>query len=43
VRRNVYYVIADKPGYERYVSPDIDLSDKDQALIAQNIPLKLKK
>ncbi len=42
VRRNVYYVMADKAGYERFVSPDLDLSDKDQALIAQNIPMKPK-
>ncbi len=41
VRRNVYYVTAEKEGFERYSSPDIDLSTKDEAAIVdQNIPLK---
>lgn len=40
VRRNVYYVTAEKAGYGKYVSPDIDLSEKDEALVDQNLPLK---
>lgn len=40
VRRNVYYLTAEKEGYEKYLSPDIDLSEKDEALVDQNIPLK---
>lgn len=40
VRRNVYYLTAEKEGYEKYVSQDIDLSEKDEALVDQNIPLK---
>ena len=40
VRRNVYYVTAEKEGYEKYSSPDIDLSTKDEAIVDQNIPLK---
>lgn len=40
VRRNVYYVTAEKPQYQKYTSPDIDLSAKDEALVDQNIPLK---
>ncbi|MEO5927690.1 MAG: carboxypeptidase regulatory-like domain-containing protein [Patescibacteria group bacterium] len=40
VRRNVYYVTAEKQGYERLVSPDIDLSEKDEALVDQNLQLK---
>jgi hypothetical protein len=43
VRRNVYYLTAEKDGYEKYVSQDIDLSEKDEALVDQNIPLKVKK
>lgn len=41
VRRNVYYVTAEKAGFEKYVSPDIDLSEKDEALVDQNLPLKV--
>jgi hypothetical protein len=40
VRRNVYYVTAEKAGYEKYISPDVDLSEKDEALVDQNLPLK---
>lgn len=40
VRRNVYYVTAEKEGYEKYVSPEVDLIEKDEALIDQNIVLK---
>lgn len=40
VRRNVYYVVAEKPGYAKYTSPDIDLSGKEEAIIDQNLPLK---
>lgn len=39
-RKNVYYLMAEKPGYEKYVSPDLDLTAKDESLIDQNIPLK---
>ncbi|MFA5936100.1 MAG: fibronectin type III domain-containing protein [Patescibacteria group bacterium] len=40
VRRNVYYVTAEKTGYQKYISPDIDLTDKDEALVDQNIGMK---
>ncbi|MBU2613348.1 carboxypeptidase regulatory-like domain-containing protein [Patescibacteria group bacterium] len=40
VRRNIYYVTAEREGYEKYTSPDIDLSQKDDALIDQGIRLK---
>ena len=40
VRRNVYYMTAEKQGYKKYTSPDIDLSMKDEALVDQNIPLE---
>ncbi|MCI0479953.1 fibronectin type III domain-containing protein, partial [Candidatus Uhrbacteria bacterium] len=40
VRRNVYYVTAEREGYERFTSPDIDLSDKDEAIVDQSISLK---
>ena len=40
VRRNVYYITAELLGYEKYTSPDIDLSGKDEALVDQNIVLK---
>jgi hypothetical protein len=39
VKRNVYYVTAEKAGYSKYVSQDIDLSHKDDAVIDQNIIL----
>jgi len=39
VRRNVYYLVAQKQGYEKYTSQDIDLSGKDEAIIDQNLPL----
>ena len=39
VGRNVYYVTAQKAGYVRYVSPDLDLSKKDSAVVDQNIRL----
>ncbi len=39
VRRNVYYITAEKMGYKKFVSPDIDLSNKDEAVIDQNIVL----
>lgn len=39
VRRNVYYVTAEKDGYKKWMSPDIDLSAKDEALVDQNIPM----
>jgi hypothetical protein len=40
VRRNVYYVTAEKEGYLKYTSPDIDLSAKDEALVDQSLSLK---
>jgi hypothetical protein len=40
VRRNVYYLTAEKEGFEKYVSPDIDLSEKDEGLVDQNISMK---
>lgn len=40
VKRNVYYVVAEKTGFQKYVSPDIDLTSKDAAIIDQNIELK---
>ena len=43
VRRNVYYVTAEKKGYKKYVSPDIDLSNKDEGLIDQHISLEPEK
>jgi hypothetical protein len=39
VRRNVYYITAEKPGYQKFISPDIDLSTKDEAIVDQNIVL----
>jgi hypothetical protein len=41
VRRNVYYVTAEKLGYKKYTSSDIDLSKQDEALVDQNIPLEV--
>ncbi|HEU0051225.1 MAG TPA: fibronectin type III domain-containing protein [Patescibacteria group bacterium] len=40
VGKNVYYVTAEKAGYGRYVSPDIDLSNKEESVIDQNIALE---
>lgn len=42
VRRNVFYVTAEREGYVRHVSPDIDLSSKDEAIVDQNISLEAK-
>jgi hypothetical protein len=39
VRRNVYYVTAEREGYEKFTSPYIDLSSKDEALVDQNLSL----
>lgn len=39
-RRNVYYLTAEKQGYVKYISPDLDLTSKDETLIDQNISLK---
>ncbi len=39
VRRNVYYLTAQKAQYKPYRSPDIDLSNKDEGLVDQNISL----
>ncbi|MDQ7815378.1 MAG: carboxypeptidase regulatory-like domain-containing protein [Patescibacteria group bacterium] len=40
VKRNIYYVTAEKPGFKKYVSPDIDLSGKEEAIIDQNVILQ---
>jgi hypothetical protein len=40
VKRNVYYVVAEKTGFQKYVSFDIDLMSKDASVIDQNIELK---
>lgn len=40
VRRNIYYVVAEKAGYTKYTSPDIDLSGKEEAIVDQNLPMK---
>jgi len=40
VKRNIYYITAEKPGFKKYVSPDIDLSGKDEAIIDQNVVLQ---
>ncbi len=39
VRRNIYFVTAEKAGYKKYISQDIDLSQKDEAIIDQSIQL----
>jgi hypothetical protein len=38
-RNNVYYVTAEAPGYRRERLPDIDLTHKDETVIAENIKL----
>lgn len=40
VRQNVYYVTAEKTGYVKYRSPNIDLRNTDEALVDQRIVLK---
>jgi hypothetical protein len=40
VRRNVYYVTAERSGYQKYVSAEIDLQNQDGVLIDQNISLE---
>jgi hypothetical protein len=42
VRRSVYYVTAEKEGFEKFTSPDIDLSTKDEAIVDQALALKRK-
>lgn len=37
VRRNVYYVMAQKSGYQTYTSPDVNLSSQDEALVDMNV------
>ncbi len=37
VRRNVYYVTAEKATYKKYISTDIDLTNTDEAMVDQNI------
>ena len=43
VKRNVYYITAEKQGFEKYVSSDINLMSKDSAIIDQDIELKQAK
>ncbi|MCC7357456.1 carboxypeptidase regulatory-like domain-containing protein [Candidatus Uhrbacteria bacterium] len=40
VGRNVYYVTAQKVGYKRYVSPDLDLRKKESAIVDHYIHLE---
>ncbi len=40
VKRNIYYITAEKPGFKKYVSQDIDLSKKEEAIIDQNVVLQ---
>ncbi len=42
VGRSMYYVTAEKTGFEKFTSPDIDLSSKDSSVIDVNISLKEK-
>jgi hypothetical protein len=43
-KKNVYFITADKPEYERYKSEDIDLSKQETAVIDRHINLdKAKK
>lgn len=43
VGKNIYYVIADKTGYERYRSADLDLTKASYGTIDQKIQLKKAK
>lgn len=38
-RHSVYYVTAEKAGYQKYMSPDLDLTVKEEGLIDHPIPL----
>ncbi len=40
VRRNVYYVTAEKVGYQKYISSDIDLSKTDEAIVDQDVVMQ---
>ena len=40
VRRNVFFLTVEKPGYKKYVSKDIDLSTKEEAVVDQNVSLE---
>lgn len=40
VRRNIYYVTAEKEGYKLYTSPDIDLAATDEAFVDQNLSME---
>ncbi len=42
-KKNVYFITADKPEYERYKSEDIDLTKQEQAVIDRHINLEKKK
>ena len=39
-KKNIYFVTADKQGFDRYISPDIDLTNKETGAIDQHIQLK---
>jgi len=36
---SVYYVTAEKLGYAKFVSPDLDLKQKKQTFVDQPVPL----
>ncbi|MCC7522350.1 fibronectin type III domain-containing protein [Candidatus Uhrbacteria bacterium] len=40
--KNVYFITAEKPGFEKYKSEDFDLTQKKDAIIDAHIPLKKK-
>ncbi len=40
VKRNVYYVSAEKQAYQKFTSPDIDLTAKEEAIVDQNIEME---
>jgi hypothetical protein len=40
VGKNIYYVVAERPGYARYVSPDLDTTKKEIVVIDEKISLK---
>ncbi len=42
VGKNIYYLTAEKNGYERFISPEVDLREKEEAVIDQHITLKKK-
>lgn len=40
VKENVYYITAEKAGYKRFTSPDIDLRGKKETVINQHLSLE---